>query len=71
MKSVKANDFFSSPPKVKISNVELMMLDGGGRVKILNFYCFILIAAASANIGGGGSGKSKNVKLILTKFSCC
>ena len=48
-----------------------MMLDGGGRVKILNFYCFILITAASANIGGGGSGKSKNVKLILTNFSCC
>ena len=47
------------------------MLDGGGRVKILNFYCFILIAAASANNGGGGSGKSKNVKLILTNFSCC
>ena len=46
-----------------------MMLDGGGRVKILNFYCFILIAAASANIGG--SGKSKNVKLILTNFSYC
>ena len=38
---------------------------------IFNFYCFILIAAASANIDGGESGKSRNVKLIFTNFSCC